>query len=380
MTTKSNVAIMCGGSTYEHEVSIISGIQIAQNIDRTKYEPFFVYFDKNNDIFLIEGLKTPRDFKQNKRVPVDLVERNGKLVIRPHKLFKKALAVDICFMAFHGGTGESGPIQGMLELFNVPYTGATQEGAVITMNKSLTKEVLIHSDVPVLPCVTVFSDEFQADKTGTVDNILQKLALPLICKPVHLGSSIGIKIVHTKIELEQQLSIATRTDSEVLLEPAIDEFTEYNISVRSSANGLAFSPIEEPVREGKVLSFDDKYANGGKKGGGKGSGGGMELLDRTVPAKISNELAAEIREQAKRSYRACRLSGMLRIDFMYSDGKLYCTEINPIPGSLAFYLWEAGGEPFQEQITQGIEDALQRHADKIHVVPYETDIVDKFIG
>jgi len=126
---------MCGGSTYEHEVSIISGIQIAQNIDRTKYEPFFVYFDKNNDIFLIEGLKTPRDFKQNKRVPVDLVERNGKLVIRPHKLFKKALAVDICFMAFHGGTGESGPIQGMLELFNVPYTGATQEGAVITMNK-----------------------------------------------------------------------------------------------------------------------------------------------------------------------------------------------------------------------------------------------------
>jgi D-alanine-D-alanine ligase len=106
----------------------------------------------------------------------------------------------------------------------------------------------------------------------------------------------------------------------------------------------------------------------------------MELLDRTVPAKISNELVAEIREQAKRSYRACRLSGMLRIDFMYSDGKLYCTEINPIPGSLAFYLWEAGGEPFQEQITQGIEDALQRHADKIHVVPYETDIVDKFIG
>jgi D-alanine-D-alanine ligase len=380
MTTKTNIAIMCGGSTYEHEVSIISGIQIAQNIDRTKYEPFFVYFDKNNDIFLIKGLKTSREFKQNKRVPVDLVKRDGRLVIRPHKLFKKALAVDICFMAFHGGAGESGPIQGMLELFNVPYTGATLEGAVITMNKSLTKEVLINNDVPVLPWVTVFGNEFQADKTGTVDLILEKLELPIICKPVHLGSSIGIKIVHTKIELEQQLSIATRTDSEVLLEPAIDEFTEYNISVRSSANGLAFSPIEEPVREGKVLSFDDKYANGGKKGGGKSTGGGMELLDRTVPAKISNELAAEIREQAKRSYRACRLSGMLRIDFMYSDGKLYCTEINPIPGSLAFYLWEAGGEPFQEQITQGIEDALQRHADKIHVVPYETDIVDKFIG
>ena len=380
MTTRKNIAIMCGGETYEHEVSIISGIQIAQNIDRTKYKPLFLYFDKNNDVFLIENLKTPKDFRQNKRLAVDLVERTGKLVLRPKKLFKKSLTVEVCFMAFHGGTGESGPIQGMLELYNVPYTGATQEGAVIAMNKSLTKEVLSRSGVPVLPWVTVFSSEFQDDKTGTVDSILEKLKLPLICKPVHLGSSIGIKIVHTKVELEQQLSIATRTDSEVLIEPALVEFTEYNISVRSSSNGLELSPVEEPVRKDEMLSFEDKYANGGKKGGGKVSGGGMELLDRTVPAKITDGLATEINELAMRSYKACRLSGMLRIDFMYSDGKLYCTEINPIPGSLGFYLWEAGGEPFQEQITQGIEDALQRHVNKIQIEPYETNIVDKFIG
>jgi D-alanine-D-alanine ligase len=380
MNTKQNIAIMCGGSTYEHEVSIISGIQIAQNIDRTKYETWFVYFDKNNDVFLIDDLKKPQDFKNNNRIPIDLVKRKDKLLLQPRSMFKQSIDIDATFMAFHGGTGESGPVQGMLELFNVPYTGATQEGAVIAMNKSLTKEVLSNADVPVLPWVTVYSAEFQADKTGTVNSILDTLQLPLICKPVHLGSSIGIKIVHSKIELEQQLSIATRTDSEVLLEPALEQFTEYNISVRSSASGLQLSPIEEPIRVGEVLSFDDKYANGAKKTGGKGTGGGMELLDRTIPAKITHEFATQINDLACRSYRACRLSGMLRIDFMYSDNNLYCTEINPIPGSLAFYLWEAGGEPFQAQITQGLEDTLRRHADKIHVEPYQTNIVAKFVG
>lgn len=371
---------MCGGATYEHEVSIISGIQVAQHIDRTMYDPFFVYFDKNNNIFLIKGLSTPQDFKQNKRVPVDLVTRAGKLIIKPHNPLQKAIPIDASFLAFHGGTGESGPVQGMLELYNVPHTGSTQEGSVIAMNKSLTKEVLAHGNVPVLPWMTVFSEEYQADKTGTVDSILKQLELPLICKPVHLGSSIGIKIVHTKIELEQQLSIATKIDSEVLLEPALEKFTEYNISVRSSANGLEFSPIEEPVREGELLSFDDKYTNGGKKGGGKCTGGGMEMLDRTVPAKISDDRAAVIRDLARRAYTACRLSGMLRIDFMVNADKLYCTEINPIPGSLAFYLWEADGETFQAQITQEIKDSLRRCSDKIQVEPYETDIVDKFIG
>jgi len=372
------IAIMCGGATYEHEVSIITGIQIAQHIDRSKYQPYLVYFNQNNEAFLVENVRTPQDFKRNPRVRVDLIERAGKLQIRPTTLFKKVTAIDACFLAFHGGVGEAGPIQGLLELFNVPHTGATQEGAVIAMNKSLTKEVLSNAGVPVLPWVTVFSAEYQNDKPGTIDSILHQLALPLICKPVHLGSSIGIKIVHTKIELEQQLSIATRTDSEVLLESALHEFTEYNVSVRSSAQGLELSPIEEPVRSGAVLSFDDKYANGAKKSGGKSGRGGMELLDRTVPAKIPPDLEAQITSYARQVYRACRLAGTLRIDFMYSADQLYCTEINPIPGSLAFYLWEAAGQPFQAQITHGIQDALRRHAAAVRVVPYQTDIVDRF--
>jgi D-alanine-D-alanine ligase len=377
MSTKKKVAILCGGATYEHEVSIISGIQIAQHIDRTKYQPIFLYFDKNNQIFLIKDFSTNKqDFLGNKRILVDLVAREGKLGIKPQSRFGTELTADIAYLAFHGGTGESGPAQGLLELFNVPFTGPGQEGAVLTMNKAVTKEVLMQANIPVLPWVSVKSSDYELDKAGTQKKILEILSLPLIIKPVHLGSSIGIVIVTTELELEQQLALAARTDSEILLEPALRDFTEFNVSVRSNQGRVECSPIEEPKREGEVLSFDDKYANGGKKG----AGGGMELLDRTVPADISAELAAEIINLATKVYQACRLAGLLRIDFMYSAGELYCTEVNPIPGSLSFYLWEPAGETFEQQITQALEDAADRHSKQILVEPYQTDIVEKFIA
>jgi len=379
MSTKTNIAILCGGATYEHEVSIISGIQIAQNIDRKRYKPYFLYFDKNNQIFLIkEFSNNKQDFLRNKRIPVDLVARAGKLGIKPQSRFGTELVVDVAYLAFHGGTGESGPVQGLLELYDVPFTGSGQEGVVIAMNKAITKEVLSRAGVPVLPWISVTSSTCVQDTVGTQKMILETLPLPLIIKPVHLGSSIGIAIVRTEIELEQQLALAARTDSEILLEPALRDFTEYNVSIRSNQGQVECSPIEEPKRKGEVLSFDDKYANGSKKAGGEG--GGMGLLDRTVPADISKELATEILNLAGKIYKSCRLEGMLRIDFMFSEEKLYCTEINPIPGSASFYLWEPAGYTFQEQITHDLEDAVWRQAQKIRIEPYLTDIVEKFIA
>jgi len=376
---KKAVAIMCGGASYEHEVSIISGIQIATHIDRTRYEPYFVYFDKKNNAFLIKNFTTKKDFFTKKRLPVTLTKRGDSVVLQTTSMWSSDVVIDVVYLAFHGGTGESGPVQGMLETLNVPHTGATQEGSVLAMNKVITKEVLAAHDIPVLPWVSVLSADFENDKSTTLATITQQLNFPIIIKPAHLGSSIGITIVHNEIELEQQLALACRIDAEMLLEPALADFVEYNIAVRSNQGELVCSPIEEPKREGEVLSFDDKYVNGGKKNGGTKNAAGMESLDRTVPADISDELATQIQTTAKQIYTACRLSGMLRIDFMYSNGQLYCTEPNPIPGSLAFYLWEAAGQSFAEQISIDIEDALARHAAAIEIEPYETDIVESFI-
>ena len=375
-----HIAILCGGSSYEHEVSIVTGIQVAQAIDRTLYTFSFVYFDKHNNAFLIKDYAQKKDFKRNKRIPVSIIRKNGGAVLQLDGFLKRTIAVDAFYLAFHGGSGESGQIQGLLELYDAVFTSASQEGSVISMNKSLTKEVLRNSGISVLPSHNIFSSNYAIDSQKEIEHILQKLSLPVIIKPVHLGSSIAISIAHTDVELEKYLNVATKVDNEILLEPALQSFTEYNISVRTRLGQVELSPIEEPKRKEEFLSFEDKYSNGSKKTGGKQTGGGMELLDRTVPAKIAAELEAKIQDTALKVYQATRLSGLVRIDFIYHEGELYCSEINPIPGSMSFYLWEASGEQFKQQITFALEDAFSRHAQKIAVVPYQSDIVDKFVG
>ncbi|MFT5037290.1 MAG: D-alanine-D-alanine ligase [Candidatus Azotimanducaceae bacterium] len=375
-----HIAVLCGGSSYEHEVSIITGMQVVQNLDPKRYSYSFIYFDKNNQPFLLKDYKTKKDFHRVKHVPVDFVHRDGIGCISLPTRFNKKIQIDLCYLAFHGGSGESGPVQGMLEVLGFPFTSPSQEGSVIVMNKSITKEVLEAHNVPVLPSMSVFASSFSEKKTEILAQIVDTYTLPVIIKPVHLGSSIGISIAHTEIELEKYLNVAVRLDTEILVEQALTDFREFNVSVRSAGDAIECSPIEEPTRDDEFLSFDDKYANGSKKSGGKTGRGGMELLDRTLPAAIPDTLADKIRTYAKLAYSATRLSGLVRIDFMFVVEKLYCTEINPIPGSMSFYLWEANGEQFREQITQSIEDSLERFAQQIEIVPFETDIVQKFVG
>ncbi len=374
-----HVAILCGGRSYEHEVSVITGLQVAEAIDSKKYTFSFVYFDKHNQAWLIPTLKTRKDFKKKRRIKVDIVKREDGTYLQSAGWLPVKRKINVFYLAFHGGSGESGPVQGLLEVMDAAHTSPTQEGSVLAMNKSVTKEILRAKNLPTLDSVTVFTADYERDKTAVLKKITKDLEMPVIIKPVHLGSSIAIEVAHDELELEKHLTVALRVDKEVLIEPALQDFTEFNVSVRSNGVDLELSPIEEPKREGEVLSFADKYDNGSKKTGGN-QGGGMELLDRTVPAKISDSLAAEINELAKQIYKAVRLDGLVRIDFMYSEGNLYCTEVNPIPGSMSFYLWEAAGEQFSEQITQAIEDASQRNSKKVNIVPYQTDIVDKFVS
>lgn len=376
-----HIAILCGGQSYEHEVSIITGIQVAESLDLSKYTYSFVFFDKTGVSWLIKDFRKRRDFRTKKRVPVDFVRRQSGVCLQTSGLLNHTIKVDVCYLAFHGGVGESGPVQGMLETLGVPFTSASSEGSTIAMNKSLTKEVLRDNQISVLPSITVFSQAFTQNKEPILARIQKEFELPVIIKPVHLGSSIAIEVVHTPVELEKFLNVATRVDTEILVEPALTDFTEYNVSVRSNNDEVECSPIEEPVRADEILSFDDKYANGAKKSGSKGAAeAGMASLDRTVPAHISDTLAKEITDLAKAVYRATRLSGLVRIDFLYHGSRLYCTEINPIPGSMSFYLWEPTGEQFRDQITLSLEDAMLRHDKKIAIEPYETDIVEKFIG
>jgi len=225
----------------------------------------------------------------------------------------------------------------------------------------------------------VDSQDVKENTDEAVKNI--KIKLPVIIKPAHMGSSIGIHIAKTRVELKKYLLEAAHVDSEIVVERLAGNFTEYNVSARKVNGKVETSEAERPVSQDEILSFADKYQRGGKKTGG------MASLNRELPAKISKALEKKLKSLAIEVFKAARAKGMVRIDFMVAGkhnmafGKnIYVTEINPIPGSMSYYLWEASGISFKRQITDLIEQAIKDNEDRLSKrLNYKSDIIEKFV-
>jgi D-alanine-D-alanine ligase len=382
--TKKPVLILFGGVSAEHEVSVITGLQVVEAIDRENYIPYTIYVDKKGGLFYLQNLKDRGGFftVPRKSVSFGRDARGGYAQfagalggLRTEKIYPYA-----AYLAFHGGKGESGPMQGLMESVEIPFTSPGQEASAVTMNKELTRRVAEAAGIPVAPGMSVFAAEIKKDAAGVAAAIINNLSLPVIIKPAHLGSSIGLNIARTDIELQKFLLEATFIDNEILVEKYLSLAAEYNCAVRAINGVIETSEIERPVSKDEILSFADKYQRGAKKTGGSASG--MASLNRELPAKIDESLRREIQDLAKRIFVACACKGMIRIDFMLTtDHKLYLTEPNPIPGSMAFYLWEASGIPFKQQISDMIEQAVRDEAQAATMhLDYETDIIEKFTG
>jgi len=369
---------MFGGISCEHEVSVITGLHTLENIDRDLYDVHAIYHTKKGELLYLGDLKNKRDFLKVRRKDVVFGKDKKGGFFETRGFMSRRIYPDCAYLTFHGGTGESGQIQGFLEILEVPYTSPNVESSAIAMNKMLTKQVLKDSGVPFLEGLAVFSDEIEKDVKKVVKKVLSTFSLPVILKPVHLGSSIGINIAKSEIELEKYLLESAQIDSEILIEKFLEGFKEYNISVRLINGELEVSEIERPLPKDEILSFADKYIRGGGKKGGKG----MASLNRELPAKIDKPLKEKIEDYAKKIFVSCRCKGMVRIDFMVTaKGQIYLTEINPIPGSMAYYLWEASGIPFKKQITEAIEQAINDFKKaKAKRLDYKTDIVEKYIN
>jgi D-alanine-D-alanine ligase len=355
-------------------------LQVAEKIDRSKYEPLVIYNTPDRLFKYYPGFSTKKDFQKiNPKVVFFGRDKTGAF-IQQQGYFGSKTYFDAAYLAFHGGEGESGPMQGFLQSLGVPITGADTESSVITMNKALTRRVLDAVGVPVMPGLSVTSWEYKQDAEGVVKKILQELSLPVILKPSHSGSSIGINIAKTEVELKKFLNEASFIDNEITIEKLLTDFVEYNCSVRKVHGKLETSPIERPISKDEILSFADKYQRGGGKK--SGSGGGMADLARELPAKISDSLKQRIEDLAKQVYITCKCDGVIRVDFMVTqDEQIFITEPNPIPGSMSFYLWEAAGIPFTQQITDLVEESFVNFKEReSRYLVYETDIVDKFIS
>ena len=362
---KTTVGVVFGCPSVEHEVAIISALQAIQSLDEEKYDIFPIYISKEGDWYWGEDLFDIENFKDMdslledcEKILVSPHAEDGTVFVYPHSFFnKKPLAViDVFLPVMHGAYGEDGSIQGFFEMTGIPYTGPSTLAAAAGMDKVAQKALCKMGGVPVLDCFWFYSLQWAESEEDIIEYIERKFIYPVIVKPADLGSSIGIKIADGRDELIDAIETAAQYSEKILVEHAIRNLREVNIAVLGDACQAEVSAIEEPLNAGEILSFSDKYL---QADGGKSSG--MATLKRRIPADIPEETAARIRNYALDTFYCMNGRGVWRMDFMIDEdnGKIYLNEVNTIPGSLAFYLWEPKGLSYPKLLDRLIQIALR---------------------
>lgn len=385
---KIKVGVFFGGKSVEHEVSIISALQACNAIDKDKYEVIPIYITKHNEMYtgeLVGNISSynniPKLLSQSKRIILITEGNTLNIVQYPLKKFGNNTinALDVAFPIVHGTNVEDGALQGYLQTLNIPYVGCDVVSSAVGMDKYVMKAVLKDNDIPVLDCIIVNAKEFSAEQEKTIGKIENKIGYPLIVKPINLGSSVGIKIAHNRDELFEATDYAFEFANKLLIEHAIKNLKEINCSVCGDYENADASECEEPVNNDEILSYEDKYIGGGKSG----KSSGMATLKRKIPADISGETREEIRTMAVDAFKCLGCSGVSRIDFMIDmdTNKIYLNEINTIPGSLAFYLWEPVGVKYKDLLDRMITLALKRERENNALMfSFETNILAGFSG
>ena len=377
---KIKVGVLFGGKSVEHEISIISAIQAIGYLDRNKYDVIPIYITKNNEFYVGEDVGKIESYtdinaliKSSQRVIMVRDDNKVNLIKYPQKMFSKGVVdyIDIAFPVVHGTNVEDGTLQGFLKMFNIPYVGCDVLSSAVGMDKYVMKTVLKDNGIPVLDCKCYTAKQYDEGENAIIEEIESAIGYPLIVKPVNLGSSIGISKAENRTELYDSLDTAFRYATKVLVEAAVQNLKEINCSVLGDYEDAEASECEEPVSSDKILTFAEKYigdgsAKGakGSKGGVKSSGGskGMATLKRKIPADITAQQRDEIRALAVKAFKCLGCGGVSRIDFMMDTetGNIWLNEINTIPGSLSFYLWEPIGVKYSELLDRMISLALKR--------------------
>lgn len=385
---KIKVGVLFGGKTVEHEISVISAIQAMGYLSRDKYDVIPIYITKNNEFYIGENIGKIESYtdinnllKNSQRII--MVNEGGKtqLIKYPQKMFSKGVVdyIDIAFPVVHGTNVEDGTLQGYLKMFNIPYVGCDVLSSAVGMDKYVMKTVLKDNGIPVLDCKCYTANLYDEDSEKIVDEIENAIGYPVIVKPVNLGSSIGISKAENRSELFDSLDTAFHYATKVLVEAAVQNLKEINCSVLGDYETAEASECEEPVSSDKILTFTEKYIGDGSAKGAKGSKGGvkgsasgskgMATLKRKIPADITSAQRDEVRQMAVKAFKCLGCNGVSRIDFMMdtASGKIWLNEINTIPGSLSFYLWEPLGVKYPELLDRMISYALKREREEENI-------------
>ena len=364
---KTNVAVFFGGRSVEHEISVISALQAINAFDADKYNIVPIYISKQGRWYTglnLLDLKNYRDLNK-------LVAEAEEVFMRPEYgdynlykahtgLFSKKNPVvaelHVAIPVLHGTNGEDGIFEGLLETIGIPFAGCNTLASANGMDKITMKMILRSEGIPVVDYVWFTDNEWNSGKDRIIEKIEGRLGYPVIVKPANLGSSVGIGTAADRSELIDKINNAEKFSQRIIVEHMVEQLQEINCSVLGDADDHQSSVCEEPIKSGKFLSYEDKYMGGTK------TNQGMQASEKRIPADLPPEMTEKIRTMAGETFRVLSCHGVSRIDVMIDrkDNSVYVNEINTIPGSLSFYLWEATGISFTQLMDKLVALALKR--------------------
>ncbi len=366
---KINVGVVFGGRSVENEISVITANQAMAAMDREKYDITPIYITKEGKWYTGEALFNVANYRDTKK----LLSMCEEVYMRPiygdtnlyrcnKGLFQKAAVakLDVILPALHGTNCEDGTFQGVMEFSGIPYTGCNTLASANGMDKITMKMILKECGIPVIDYCWFSDKEWDDKKESTIANVESKLGYPVIVKPANSGSSVGIRAAHNRDEFMEAVDHAISFTSRIIIEKYVQELKEVNCAVLGNYYECEASVCEVPVRSGEILSYQDKYMNGGGK-----QSQGMQSTVREIPANLPKESTDFIQKAACDTFRALSCDGVARIDFIIDEatGKIFVNEINTIPGSLSFYLWEYSGYNFGTLVDKLIDIAFRRKQD-----------------
>lgn len=370
---KLKVGVIFGGKSVEHEVSIISAIQVMDNIDTDKYDIVPIYISKELEWYTggcLRYIDTFKDYDLLKRYSkrVNLINKNGRYILQTSGLFKREIdELHLAFPVMHGANAEDGSIQGYLNIVGIPYVGSNIYSSVMAQDKVFMKQVLSDNDIPVTKYVW-FGERFYRNKKEELFKQIEKLSYPLIIKPATLGSSIGIEKITRKEEIDSTIERSFKYDDKIIIEEMIEDLVEYHCSVMLTKNGNITSEIEELISNKDIIEYGDKLSCNDDD----------SSVKRTVMPKISEKLKNEIELISLAVFKMLNMRGIARVDFLYDskNKKLYVDEVNSIPWCYSHHLWEARNISYKEILNIMLEDAVLvevKHQGMINTI--DTDVI-----
>ena len=377
---KTNIAVFFGGRSTEHEISVISANQAMAAIDRDKYNVIPVYITKQGRWYTGEALTDVKNYRDINgllgsctEVYMRPVFGDFNLYTAQKKMFRSDVlaTIDVAIPVLHGSNGEDGIFEGVLETIGLPYAGCNTLSSANGMDKITMKMILQADGIPVVDYVWFTDKQWFSRRDELVGKIESTLGYPVIVKPANLGSSVGIGRADNRDQLLERVDDARRYSARIIVEDLVENLQEINCSVLGDCDEYQTSVLEEPIKSGEILSYTDKYMGGSK------DNRGMHAAQKRIPADLPADETERIRHLAGETFRVLSCHGVSRVDMMI-DAKtrdIYVNEINTIPGSLSFYLWEAAGVSFSELMERLVRLALKRKRDQASkTVSYDSNI------